>query len=120
MGYRCLFLGDGNVTRFWQASQIARPQLVGVPLHSVSCQNTLEAGLDLINDELDYVLISVLTTFLIEEGTALDVRGSTSNIFKSVLRPVISAATKSSHVEVCNFFPFMLGLCVVFFCALSF
>ena len=103
MTYRSLILGDVTITRSWQAAQLARPQLVGVPLKAASCLDTLVSGLSDVTDELDYVLISVLNSLIIEEGSAADVRASCSSIFDEALRVIGAAAKKSSRVEVRSF-----------------
>ena len=100
MPYRSLIVGDVNVARVWQAAQLARPQLVGVPLKVASCLDTLVSGLADVTDELDYVLVSVLNSMLLEEGSAADVSKSCSNIVSEVLTVVNAAAKKSSRVEV--------------------
>ena len=101
MGYSQLIIGDANITRFWQANQLAKPQLVGVPLRSVSCYDTLNSAFEDVTDGLDYVLLSVVTGFLIDEGSPLDVRRTSVNILSSVLAPLADAAKKSDKVEVC-------------------
>ena len=100
MTYSRLIIGDGNVVKFWSASQSARPQLVGVPLKSVVCMDTFDAALQEVSQELDYVLMSIVTGFLIEEGSALDVRGSCVNILEGVLAKVDRVAKRHENVEV--------------------
>ena len=103
MTYSRLVIGDSNIVRFWQAAQLARPQLVGVPLKPVSCHDTLSAALDSITDELDYVIVSVLTSFLIEEGSSVDVRNTCFSVIESVVKGISRAAIKSKRVEVRSF-----------------
>ena len=100
MSYHRLVVGDVNVVRFWQAAQLARPQLVGVPLKTVGCVDTLSSALAEVNDALDYVVVSVATTLLLEEATSVDVRGSSLNVFESLVKHITAAAKKSSRVEV--------------------
>ena len=100
MTYSRLILGDSNIVRFWQAAQQARPQLVGVPLKPVSCHDTLTSALSSITDELDYVIVSVLTSFLIEEGSTVDCRKTCFNVIEMVVKGVSCAARKSKRVEV--------------------
>ena len=100
MSYRRIIIGDVNVGRFWQAAQSARPQLREVPLRNTFCLDTLEASLDGVSDELDMVILSVLTSMIVEEGSASDVSGSASNIIDQALRRVIGSAKKSRRCEV--------------------
>ena len=69
-GYRRLLLGDANLVRFWQAAQSARPQLKDVPIKSASCLYTLESGLELVSDEFDYIIISMMTSVIIDDASA--------------------------------------------------
>ena len=100
-----MIIGDSNIVRFWQASQVSRPLHLGVPLKSVSCLDTLDSALASVTDELDLVLVSVLTSFVIDEGSAHDVRETCRNVFGTVIRPLIAAAKKSSNVEVRSSIP---------------
>ena len=89
------------MARFWQASQTARPQLLGVTLKPVSCLDTLSSALDSISDELDYSIVSVLTSFLIEEVSSDDVLGGARAVLESVVKRVCNAAGQHPRVEVC-------------------
>ena len=104
MSYQLLIVGDSNVVRFWEAAQISRPQLVGVTLKPVSCMDTLASSLADVNDGLDYVLISVLTSLLIDEVSPADLRGSSYNIIRDAYKIILSASKKASRVEVGFFF----------------
>ena len=108
MTYRRLIIGDSGVARFWQASQTARPQLLGVVLKPVSCFDTLASALDSVCDEMDYAVISVLTGLLIEEGTSADVSGSCSSVLDAVVKRVCGAAGRSPRVEVKHLWIFAL------------
>ena len=101
MVYSQLIIADDNVVRFWSACQAARPQLLGVSIKSVLCFDTLVSALDEVNDGLDLVLMSMLTGFLVEEGSILDIPGSCRNVLETVFKPIYSAAKKSSNVQVC-------------------
>ena len=103
MVYSQLIIADSNVVRFWPACQLARPQLMGVGLKSVLCFDTLGSALDEVTDSLDLVLLSVMTGFLVDEGSSTDVKGSCRNVMDAVFRPIYSAAKKSSNVQVCGF-----------------
>ena len=100
MSYKVMIVADANVVRFWDAVQLARPQMVGVSLRPVSCLDTLSAALSDINDGIDYALVSVLTTLLLEEASASDVRASSYNIIRDVVKRVVACAKKSGRVEV--------------------
>ena len=103
MSYSRLIIGDANVARFWQASQLARPQLVGVPLKTVSCLDTLASSLLEVNDSLDYVVLSVATSLVLDEASSVDVRASSRNVFDTMIKHVLSASKKSQRVEVLSY-----------------
>ena len=100
MSYRRLIIGDANVVRSWQAAQLARPQFASIPLKTVSCMDTLSSSLEDISNELDYVVVSVMTGLVIEEGSASDVRGSSFSIIDGVVKRVVNVAKRTSRVQV--------------------
>ena len=100
MPYQFVIVGDANVVRFWEAAQVARPQLVGVGLKPASCFDTLSSALADVNDGLDFVVVSVLTSLLVDEASGTDVKGSSSNILSGAVKVVCAAAKKSGRVEV--------------------
>ena len=101
MPYQFIIIADSHVCRFWEAAQVARPQLVGVGLKPARCMDTLASSLSDTNDGLDFVIVSVLTDLLHEEASASDLKGSSSNIIGDVVKLICGAAKKSSRVEVC-------------------
>ena len=101
MAYKIVLIADANVVRFWDEAQKARPQLLGVSLKPVSCLDTLSSALADVNDGHDLALVSVLTTLLIDEASASDVRGSCYNVIRDVIKRIIATAKKSKRVEVC-------------------
>ena len=109
MSYRRIIIGDVNVGRFWLAAQSARPQLREVPLRNTFCLDTLEASLDGVSDELDMVILSVMTSLITEEGSAADVSGSASNIIDQAIRRVVGCAKKSKRCEVVVFSFYSIG-----------
>ena len=100
MPYSMMIIGDANVARFWDAAQVARPQLVGVAFRPVSCMDTISSSLREVNDGLDFVLVSVLTSLLLEECSSADVAGTSKNIIGDLAKHLSLAAKKSSKVEV--------------------
>ena len=95
-----LIIGDANVARFWQASQLARPQLAGVPLKTSACLDTLASALSEVNDTFDYVVVSVATSLVIDEASSADIGVSCRNVFDALVKHVTAAAKKSQRVEV--------------------
>ena len=100
MSYRRILIGDVNVARFWQSIQAARPQLKEVAFKHASCLDTLETALASVTDEHDYAVVSMVTSVLIDDGSASDVLGSCSNALEASLKRIISAAKKSKNCQV--------------------
>ena len=100
MTYTRLIVGDPSIVRFWDAAQISRPQLVGVTLKPASCMDTLTASLSEVNDGLDFVVVSVITSLVLEEASAAEVYASSLNIINDSIKRIKAAAKKSSKVEV--------------------
>ena len=118
--YRSLFLGDANIGRFWQAFQSSRPQLRNSQYKSVVCLDTLDTALEAVTDELDFVVLSVLTSLILDEGSGADIRGTVTNIVDAAKKRVVAAARKSSRCEVCEFADYWLivvfSMLILMFC----
>ena len=102
MTYRRLIIGDSSIVRVWQAAQLARPQLTSVTIKPASCLETLSSGLSDVSDELDYVIVSVLTSLLAEEGSGANVHGSSLGLISEVAKAIASSAKRAPRVEVCS------------------
>ena len=100
MPYQLIILGDANIARFWEDAQITRHQLVGAVFKPVSCLDTLTSALSEVNDGFDFVIVSILTTMLLEEGSASDLSSSCHNVVRDVVKRLCLSAKKSAKVEV--------------------
>ena len=100
MTYKRLIIGDANIVRFWQASQTARKDLVGVPLQAVSCLDTFENALASVTEEFDFVLVSVMTSLLMDEISSTDLRSSSFSVFEGVIKRLSAVSRKAKRVEV--------------------
>ena len=80
--------------------RLARPQLMGDTLKPISYYDTLEAALALVSDELDYVLVSTLTTFLLDEMSHSDVKVSSYNIIEGLVKRLVATSKRAPRVEV--------------------
>ena len=74
--------------------------IFSVPFRSVSCVDTLASSLEDISNELDYVVVSVMTGLVIEEGSAADIRGSCVSILDGVVKRVNNVAKRATRVQV--------------------
>ena len=62
----------------------------------------------MVTDELDFVLVSVITSFLLGEGSSAYIKVSTFNNAEAVIKRQLAAAKKSSRVKVLEFISFLL------------
>ena len=53
-----------------------------------------------VSDELDFAIVSMVTSVLIDECSAMDVKASAVNALDPVLRRVVAAAKRSAHCQV--------------------
>ena len=125
MTYVRLLVGDSNIVRFWDAAQVSRRDLAGVTLKSAICLDTLASSMSEVTDALDFVVVSLMSTLAIDEGSAVAVRSTCLSIFKDAVKTISDSAKKSSRVEVrvpLSFFVviiFLLDHCLISFSFLS-
>ena len=67
-----LLIGDNNLARFWPAYQFGRAGLAGASMVTSTDLDTFDNALTQIEDR-EQVLLSVLTSILIEEANSSDV-----------------------------------------------
>ena len=79
-----LLIGDNNLSRFWPSYQFSRSSLKGVVLCTATDLDTFDHGLSQVEDR-DVVIISVLTSILLEEVNQLEVESSAANICEQSL-----------------------------------
>ena len=92
--YRRLLIADVNVGRFWPSIQRE------VPFRSATCLDALDTALQQVTDEFDYVIVATVTSLLIEEGSAIDAKGSSINALDPFIKLVVAAGRKSPGCEV--------------------
>ena len=114
MTYKRLIVGDANITRFWPECQAARPQLLSAVMKPAKCMDTLSSALADVNDGIDYVIVSVLTSLLLDEASATDVTGTSFNILRDAIKLISATAKKSSKVEVSLYISFCVFRLVIY------
>ena len=105
-----LLIGDNNLTKFWPAQQFGRPNLKGSMLVTATDLDTLDHALTQF-DERDQVIVSVLTSILIDEVNSLEVAGSSFNVYSEVVSRLAGMGPRSPSCQVHSF-----GLCGDSFC----
>ena len=102
-----LLVGDNNLSKFWPAYQFARPNLKHSSLVTATDLDGLDHALSQV-DERDQVIVSVLTSILMEEVSQVDVESSAFNICEQAVSRIIGLCPRSPSCQV--YFVFMFSL----------
>ena len=103
-----LLIGDNNLSRYWPAYQFSRPNLKFATLLTATDFDTFDHALTQ-TEEKEQVLISVLTSLLIEEVNQLEVESSAFNVCEQVVSRLVGVCPRSPSCQVvepfvCYFF----------------
>ena len=74
-----VLIGDNNLSRFWPAYQFSRPSLKTSTLITATDLDTLDQALTQVDDK-EQVLISILTSVLLEEVNQQEIASSAYNV----------------------------------------
>ena len=104
-----LLIGDNNLSRFWPAYQFSRPSLKTSTLITSTDLDTLDHGL-MQTEDRELVIVSVLTSLLLDEVNQSEVSCSAANVFDQVLTRLtgLCPRTPSCQVHFC-FFSFLFS-----------
>ena len=94
-----LLIGDNNLSRFWPAHQFSRPNLKGSVLVTATDLDTLDHALSQIEDR-EQVIVSVLTSILLEEVNSLEVESSAYNVCSEVVTRLSGLCPQAQSVQV--------------------
>ena len=99
-----LLIGDNNLSRFWNAYQFARPGMKNSSLLTATDLDTFDHALSQIEDK-QMVIVSILTSILIEEANATELSVSASNVCNEALSRLVGVCPRSPDCQVCSFCP---------------
>ena len=99
-----LLIGDNNLSRFWNAYQFARPGMKNSSLLTATDLDTFDHALTQADDK-EVVIISVLTSILIEEANALEVSVSAANVCNEAIARLVGVCPRSPSCQVVFLFP---------------
>ena len=100
-----LLIGDNNLTRFWPAFQFGRPGLAGATLITSTDLDTFDTALTQIEDK-DQVIVSVLTSILLDEINTTEIDVSSLNICSEVVSRLVGFCPQMPSCQVrCRFCP---------------
>ena len=94
-----LLIGDNNLTRFWAAFQHTRPALKHSQLVTATDLDALDSDLSQ-SDEREQVIISVLTSILLDEVNQLEVESSAFSICEQALARLIGLCPQRPTCQV--------------------
>ena len=94
-----LLIGDNNLSRFWNAYQFARPGLKNSSLLTATDLDTFDHALTQTDDK-EVVIVSILTSILIEEANSLEVSVSASNVCSEAITRLIGICPRSPDCQV--------------------
>ena len=102
-----MLIGDNNLSKFWAAYQFSRPSLKSSALVTATDLDTFDHALTQ-TDEKDSVIVSILTSLLLEEINQLEVASSAFNVCDQVVTRLSGICPRNPSCQVCvlSDFPF--------------
>ena len=94
-----LLIGDNNLSRFWAAFQHSRPALKHSLLVTATDLDALDGALTQV-DEREQVIISVLTSMVMDEINQLDVENSAFSIFDQAVTRLVGLCPQHPSCQV--------------------
>ena len=86
-----LLIGDNNLSRYWPAYQFSRPSLKAATMLTATDFDTFDHALAQA-EEREQVLVSVLTSLLIEEVNQHEVESSAFNVCEQAIARLVSGS----------------------------
>ena len=96
-----LLIGDNNLARFWPAYQFGRAGLAGASMVTSTDLDTFDNALTQIEDK-DVVIVSVLTSILLDEVNVAEMDVSALNICSEVVSRLVGLCPQSPSCQVKN------------------
>ena len=106
-----LLIGDNNLSRFWPAYQFSRPGLKTASMITATDLDALDHALSQ-SEEKNVVIVSALTSILIDEVNPLEAGSSAQSVCDQVVTRLLGICPHSPGSQVRN--PF----CILFFLSL--
>ena len=94
-----LLIGDNNLSRFWSAVQFSRPALKSSSLLAATDLDTLDHALSQIEDK-EVIVVSVLTSILLEEVNQLELESSAYNVCEQVVSRLLGMCPQMQSSQV--------------------
>ena len=97
-----LLIGDNNLSKFWPSYQFAKPHLKQSALVTATDLAALDHALSQVEDRTQ-VIVSVLTTIVMEEVNQLEVENSAHNVFEQAISRLVGLCPTLPSCQVCTF-----------------
>ena len=94
-----LLIGDNNLSRFWTAYQFSRPALKTASMITATDLDALDHALTQ-SEEKNVVIVSVLTSILIDEVNPLEARSSAQSVCDQVVTRLLGICPHSPGSQV--------------------
>ena len=98
-----VLIGDNNLSRFWPAYQFSRPSLKTSTLITATDLDTLDQALTQVDDK-EQVLISILTSVLLEEVNQQEIASSAYNVCDQTISRLLGLCPQSPSCQVRSLF----------------
>ena len=100
-----LLIGDNNLSKFWPAYQFSRPTLKLSTLITATDLDALDGALSQVEDK-NQVIVSVLTSILLDEINTTEIDVSSLNICSEVVSRLVGFCPQMPSCQVrCRFCP---------------
>ena len=113
-----LLIGDNNLSRFWPSYQFGKANLKSSMLLTATDFDTLDHALSQ-SDEKEQVIISVLTSLLLEEISQDELESSVNNIIGEVMTRLGGLCPRSPSCQVPTIYSskcFLMKLTLLILC----
>ena len=94
-----LLIGDNNLSRFWASFQFSRPALKFSSLITATDLDALDHALSQ-SDEKEQVIVSVLTSIIMEEANQAEISKSAFNICEQAVSRLVGYCPRIPTCQV--------------------
>ena len=97
-----LLIGDNNLSKFWPAYQFSKPAFKSSVLVTATDLDALDSALTQVEDR-DQVIVSVLTSILMEEVNQAEISSSAFNVCEQAVSRLLGICPQIPSCQVLSF-----------------
>lgn len=101
-----LLIGDNNLSKFWPAYQFSKPAFKSSVLVTATDLDALDSALTQVEDR-DQVIVSVLTSILMEEVNQAEISSSAFNVCEQAVTRLLGICPQIPSCQVLSFTSFI-------------